>query len=125
MMIVGDAVGTTVTEFETVCVFPAVSVNVALMLYVPDAAYTWVTVVFDEIDPRSCVDPSPQSRWTFRTASPAGSVPMPIVNVAGSAAPGGVVGGVMLMLSAVGFTVTAVAALTTFPELSVSVPVSV
>ena len=62
---------------------------------------------------------------TLRTASPAGNVPTTTVNVAGRPAPGGVVGGVIVMGRAVGLTVTLVETGTVLPELSVTVPVIV
>src|SRR5262245_55614696 len=125
MMIVGDAVATIVTDVETLCVLPAVSVIVAVTLNEPAAVYTCETVVLPEMAPRSWADPSPQSRCTLRIASPAGSVPTAIVNVAGRATPGGAVAGVIVIASVVGFTVTPVDTLTVFPELSCTVPVMV
>src|SRR5438105_9050880 len=59
MMIVGDAVATTVTEFDTVAVLPAVSVMIAVTLYEPETAYTCETVVAAEIGAGPRCNPVP------------------------------------------------------------------
>jgi hypothetical protein len=101
MMIVGKVGAITVTRVVTLVVLPDASVADALTSYGPGFTKVCETTAFPVTAPSSDTVPSFQSTVTVLIALPfcAGTVTA-IVNVAGTPAFGGVVGGVMTIVGA-------------------------
>ena len=94
-------VGFTITTFETVTLFPKLSVTTAEMVYVPAVRYVCATDVVPLSAPRSLVCPSPQSTITLRIVlGLVVAAPTSNEKRAGSPAVGAVVGGLIRSVGA-------------------------